>query len=153
MDAFPKGGLPPNLTLLEIWNCGRLMRRLASISLHHGHLTTLIIGGPCESVQTFPKDGLLPQLPFLTTLQLRRLSSLDTLNCNELLRLTSLQQLSIVKCPKLENIVGERLPPSLIKLEINGTPLLEEQCKMKHPQIWPKIFHVPNIQINWRWMS
>ncbi|PNX78074.1 disease resistance protein [Trifolium pratense] len=70
------------------------------------------------------------------------MSSLHTLECTGLLHLTSLQKLRIEECPKLENMEGERLPASLIQLEIVGCPLLEERCRMKHPQIWPKISHI-----------
>ena len=32
-------------------------------------------------------------------------------------------------------------------------PLLEKRCRMKHPQIWPKISHIPGIQVDDRWIQ
>lgn len=60
IDVFPEEGLPPNLISLEIWSCERLMRHIGSINLHQGDLTTLVIGGPCESAKSLAKEGLLP---------------------------------------------------------------------------------------------
>ena len=89
----------------------------------------------------------------LTTLYLFDLSNLEMLDCTGLLHLTSLQQLQIFGCPKLENMAGESLPFSLIKLTIWECPLLEKRCRMKHPQIWPKICHIPGIKVDDRWIQ
>ncbi|XP_057744577.1 putative disease resistance RPP13-like protein 1 [Arachis stenosperma] len=48
-------------------------------------------------------------------------------------------------CPKLENMAGEKLPSSLLQLQIKKCPLLAEHCKKKHEQIWPKISYIPTI--------
>ncbi|XP_061354139.1 putative disease resistance protein At3g14460 isoform X2 [Gastrolobium bilobum] len=151
IDSFPEGGLPPNLTSLHISKCEKLLSCISSMGMHQG-LTFLWISSR-ESAKSFPKEGSLPQLPSLTTLTLWDFENMETLNCKELLHLTSLQTLEIGQCPKLENMAGERLPPSLIKLEIEGCPLLEERCNTKHPLIWPKISHIPCIQVNYKWIS
>ncbi|MED6199479.1 hypothetical protein PIB30_076292 [Stylosanthes scabra] len=52
-----------------------------------------------------------------------------------LAHLTSLQQLPILFCPKLENIQGEMLPASLLQLTITYSPLLGKRCQMKNPQL------------------
>ncbi|XP_027338378.1 putative disease resistance RPP13-like protein 1 [Abrus precatorius] len=116
--------------------------------LHQG-LTDLTIGGS----NLFLREGLLPQLPSLSTLQLLKFETMETLDCNSLLHLTSLEVLRIGYCPKLKNMVGKRLPPSLVKLDIYGSPLLEERCKKKHPQIWKRISHISGIQVDWKWIS
>ncbi|RYR24382.1 hypothetical protein Ahy_B02g057875 isoform H [Arachis hypogaea] len=46
-------------------------------------------------------------------------------------------------------MAGEKLPCSLLLLQIKECRLLGEHCKKKHQQIWPKISHIPTIQI-WR---
>lgn len=115
-------------------------------------LTHLTINGPCDGVEAFPNKGFAMLPPSLTSLALWEMSSLHTLECTWLLHLTSLQQLTINDCPKLENMVGERLPASLIKLQIARCPLLEEQCRMKHPQIWPKISHIRGIKFDRKWI-
>nr|XP_027186167.1 putative disease resistance protein At3g14460 isoform X2 [Cicer arietinum] len=142
METFCEGGVPPSLRSLDIEKCEKLMRS-PSLSLMDT-LTHLKIGR-CDGVESFPnKDcALLP--PSLTSLTLCHMSSLHTLDCTELLHLTSLQHLAILFCYKLENMAGERLPATLTILQIIGCPLLEERCRMKHPQIWPKISHIQSI--------
>ncbi|XP_019455017.1 PREDICTED: putative disease resistance RPP13-like protein 1 [Lupinus angustifolius] len=149
IELFPDGGLPPNLKKLIIRNSDKLLSNLSSIGVHEG-LTNLHISGPCESVKSFPKDLLLPQLPALTTLKLYDFPKMKTLDCEELLHLTSLQVFIISECPELRYMTGERLPASLIQLQIKDSLCLEELCKMKDPNIWPKISHIPDIQINRR---
>ncbi|KAH1256409.1 putative disease resistance RPP13-like protein 1 [Glycine max] len=142
IESFPKRGMPPNLRKVEIGNCEKLLSGLAWPSM--GMLTDLCVGGRCDGIKSFPKEGLLP--PSLTYLYLYDMSNLEMLDCTGLLHLTSLQELEIKRCPKLENMAGESLPVSLIKLTINSCPLLEKRCRMKHPQIWPKICHIPGIK-------
>ncbi|CAJ2658930.1 unnamed protein product [Trifolium pratense] len=150
METFPEGGMPRSLRTLRIGNCEKLLRN-PSLTLFD-MLTVLSIGGPCDGVESFPKKGLALLPPSLTTIYLRKMSSLHTLECTGLLHLTSLQQLMITDCPQLENIEGERLPASLIKLQIIGCPLVEERCRMKHPQIWPKISHIKGILVDFKWI-
>ncbi|CAL0314649.1 unnamed protein product [Lupinus luteus] len=149
IELFPDGGLPPNLKILLIGKSDKLASNLSSIGVHEG-LTSLEIRGPCESVESFPKGLLLPQLPALTTLQLVNFPNMKMLDCEELLHLTSLQEFRISFCPRLRNMTGERLPASLIKLVIYGSLCLEELCKKKDPNIWPKISYIRDIYINRR---
>ncbi|KAG5071128.1 hypothetical protein AAZX31_03G042500 [Glycine max] len=148
IESFPEGGMPPNLTTVRIINCEKLLSGLAWPSM--GMLTHLSVGGPCDGIKSFPKEGLLP--PSLPSLRLYDLSNLEMLDCTGLLHLTSLQVLTIDSCPLLENMVGERLPVSLINLNIWSCPLLEKQCRKKHPQIWPKISHIRHINVHNRWI-
>ena len=148
IESFPGGSMPPNLRTVEIRNCEKLWSGKAWVCMDM--VTSLTVWGPCDSINSFPKEGLLP--PSLTSLYLRDFSSLETLNCKGLLHLTSLQELNIRNCEKLENIGGERLPVSLIKLSIKGCPLLEKRCHKKERDIWPKICHVRGIKIDRRWI-
>ncbi|MED6123974.1 hypothetical protein PIB30_054607 [Stylosanthes scabra] len=105
----PEGGLPPNLKHLGIhepfW--GR------SLMLNLEALTHLTINGSYTSIKSYPYS--LPNLPSLTTLKLTWFYDMETLDCNQLLHLTSLQHLHIEWCQKkLENMVGEKLPSSLL---------------------------------------
>ncbi|KAK7327804.1 hypothetical protein VNO77_21895 [Canavalia gladiata] len=149
IESFPEGGMPPSLRTLWITNCHKLLGSpsLASMDM----LSELHIRGPCEEVNSFPKEGLALLPPSLTVLELYSLQNVETLECKGLLHLTSLQRLTIRECPKLENMVGERLPASLIKLQIYGCPLLQQRCRMKHLQIWPKISYIRGIQIEGKW--
>ncbi|GAU23577.1 hypothetical protein TSUD_385650 [Trifolium subterraneum] len=150
METFPERGMLPILRLLRIWNCEKLLRNPSLTSFDM--ISHLSIAGPCDGVESFPNKGFALLPPSLTSLILWGMSSLQTLECTLLLHLTSLQQLTIRVCPKLENMEGERLPVSLIKLQIYKCPLLEERCRMKHPQIWPKISHIKGIQVDGKWI-
>jgi hypothetical protein len=138
--------LPPSMRALKIENCEKLSRSMSLTSM--GMLTSLEIKGPCSGVESFPIEGSPLLLPSLTCLLIGDMSSLQTLECTGLLHLTSLQRLKFVDCPKLENMEGERLPVSLIKLEISCCPPLKERCLTKHPQIWPKISHIRDIELD-----
>ncbi|MED6127643.1 hypothetical protein PIB30_089933 [Stylosanthes scabra] len=145
---FSEGGLPPNLEKLCMKGYKGQLRGLSSMGKLKS-LTHLVINGyDCERVKSFPEVGLLPHLPSLTTLQIIGFDNLETLECNKLLRLTSLQHLHIERCKKLEKMEGEKLPSSLLLLQIEGCPLLEEGCKNKYQHIWPKIEHIPAIKVN-----
>ncbi|RYR75265.1 hypothetical protein Ahy_A02g009923 [Arachis hypogaea] len=143
---LPEGGLPPNLKELYVGGCEEQLWDLSWIANFHA-LTHLRIEGyyDCDNIKSYL--GSLPHLPSLTTLEIWGFDNLETLECNELLRLTSLQQLHIHWCPKLENMEGEKLPPSLLLLQLTMCGLLGEHCKNKHQLIWPKISHIPTIQI------
>ncbi|QHO51892.1 putative disease resistance RPP13-like protein 1 [Arachis hypogaea] len=147
MCRLPEGGLPPNLKELTIGKQWKVLSTMGN-SDALTHLSIYDCDWYNKSTRSFPEVGLLPPLPSLTTLCLYYFPNLETLECIELLRLTSLQQLSIMSCPKLENMVGEKLPPSLSLLQIKGCPLLGEHCNNKHQLIWPKISHIPNIQVH-----
>ncbi|QHO22272.1 Putative disease resistance protein [Arachis hypogaea] len=145
---FPEGGLPAKLKELHVKGCKHL-RGLSWIG-NLDSLTHLTIDAfECESIiKSYPEVDSLPHLPSLITLEILWFVNLETLECNQLLCLTSLQRLRIKCCRKLENIAGEKLPSSLLRLEIEGCRLLAQRCKQKHEQIWPKISHIPTIQVD-----
>nr|XP_023912068.1 putative disease resistance protein RGA4 [Quercus suber] len=59
-----------------------------------------------------------------------------------------LQYLQIYNCPKLKSL-PDFLPTTPLKnLEINWSPILNECCKTEIGDQWPKISHIPNIQID-----
>ncbi|XP_020970819.1 putative disease resistance protein At3g14460 isoform X2 [Arachis ipaensis] len=144
----PEGGLPTNLKELRVGGCEEQVRGVSWLG-NLDNLTHLFINGfGCKSIKSYPEVGSLPRLPSLTTLEIRSFHNLETLECNELLRLTSLQELHNSLCHKLENIAGEKLPPSLLLLQIDNCHLLGKHCKNKHQQIWSKISHIPTIQVD-----
>ncbi|XP_057744607.1 putative disease resistance protein At3g14460 [Arachis stenosperma] len=144
---WPEGGLPANLKELRIGECKEQLRGLSWMGNLDNltHLTISDCDGWESRIKSYPEVGSLPRLPSLTTLHLFNFNTLETLECNELLRLTSLQELHISWCDKLENIAGEKLPPSLLLLQLDGCGLLGEHCKNKHQQVWSKISHIPTI--------
>ncbi|MED6133319.1 hypothetical protein PIB30_027353 [Stylosanthes scabra] len=152
ISRFPEGGLPPNLEKLCMRGYEGQLRGLSSMGKLEALTHLLIKNSDCERVKSFPEVGLLPHLPSLTTLEIIGFDNLEMLECNQLLRLTSLQKLHIQWCKKLENMAGEKLPSSLLLLEIEDCPLLEKGCMYKHQHIWPKISHIPTIKVNYRIM-
>ncbi|XP_057745756.1 putative disease resistance protein At3g14460 [Arachis stenosperma] len=145
---LPEGGLPPNLKELHVGICEQQMRDLSWMGNLHALTHLTIRGRGYKNIKSYPEVGSLPHLPSLTTLEINWFPNLETLECNELLHLTSLQQLIIRVCNKLENMEGEKLPPSLLRLQLTGCGLLGEHCKNKHQLIWPKIYHIPTIKVN-----
>ncbi|RYR27791.1 hypothetical protein Ahy_B01g051850 [Arachis hypogaea] len=138
-------GVPHHsLRYLFISYCEKLVSTAAFMNSQFQGLIHLWIEGECESVKCLPKEGWLPAS--LESLTLSGLS-VETLECNRLAHLTSLHELSIYECPKLENMEGEKLPASLKQLYIIGSPLLGKRCEMKDPQLWPKISHIPAIRM------
>ncbi|KAL4336810.1 hypothetical protein AHAS_Ahas12G0047400 [Arachis hypogaea] len=144
---WPEGGLPANLKELSVRECEEQVRGLSWLGNLDNLIHLTISGrGSGSIIKSYPEVGSLPHLPSLTTLEICWFKNLETLECNELLHLTSLQQLHISSCWKLENMAGEKLPPSLLLLRIQWCSLLEEHCKNKHQLIWPKISHIPTIK-------
>ncbi|QHO22348.1 Putative disease resistance RPP13-like protein [Arachis hypogaea] len=138
---LPEGGFPPNLKELRI---GRQWRDLSWMSNLDALTHLTIHGGGSESITSFPEVGSLPHLPSLTNLCLAGFHHTKTLECSELLRFTSLQELNIEYCPNLENMEGEKLPPSLRLLYIYQCPLLE-QFLQKDQRPWTKIYNNPTV--------
>ncbi|RYR23902.1 hypothetical protein Ahy_B02g057390 [Arachis hypogaea] len=145
-----EGDLPPNLKKLHVGIGEQQMRDLSWMPNLDALTHLTIRGRECKNIKSYPEVGSLPHLPSLTTLHIEHFDNMETLECNELLRLTSLQQLIIQKCWKLENMEGEKLPPSLLRLKIEYSGLLGEHCENKHQLIWPKISHIPTIQVDFK---
>uniref|UniRef100_A0A6N2LF01 AAA+ ATPase domain-containing protein n=1 Tax=Salix viminalis TaxID=40686 RepID=A0A6N2LF01_SALVM len=148
LESFPEEGLRnlTSLEVLQISGCGRLnslpmnglccltsLRRLdihncanlASLTEGVRHLTTL-------------EDLLLFGCPELNTLP------------ESIQHLTSLSRLEIGYCPNLVSLPdGVQSLSNLSKLTIYGCPELAKRCKKEKGEDWPKISHIPHIEINW----
>jgi hypothetical protein len=145
VELCPEGGFPSTLQSLEIWNCHKLiagrmqwgLQTLPSLS----HFTI----GDDENVESFPEEMLLPSS--LTSLNISYLQHLKSLDYKGLQHLTSLRELKISYCPLIESMPEEGLPSSLSSLEIDRFPMLGESCERKKGKDWPKISHIPHINI------
>ena len=63
-----------------------------------------------------------------------------------------LQYLQIWDCPKLKSL-PDFLPTTPLKtLRIQGSLILSECCKAEIGDQWPKISHIPNIEIDRRYV-
>ncbi|XP_072064266.1 putative disease resistance protein At3g14460 [Arachis hypogaea] len=122
---LPEGGLPPNLNQLLVGNCKKQVRGLSGMGNFHT-LTRLTIYGGFEGPKSYPEKGSLPHLPSLTTLHLYCFPNMKTLECNQLLPLTSLKHLLLSYCSNLRNMAGEKLSSSLSSFQIHIRGLLGE---------------------------
>eukprot|EP00261_Vitis_vinifera_P032029 XP_019073272.1 PREDICTED: putative disease resistance RPP13-like protein 1 [Vitis vinifera] len=112
LESFPECGLAPNLTSLSIRDCVNLKVPLSEWGLHRlTSLSSLYISGVCPSLASLSDDDCL--LP--STLSKLFISKLDSLACLALKNLSSLERISIYRCPKLRSI---GLPETLSRLEI-----------------------------------
>lgn len=152
LESFFGGNLPSSLKTLHIGNCDKLIANRSDWNLQG--LTSLeMIGiiGRCESVETFPEDGLLPAN--VTELFIDGFVLLKTLNGKGLLHLTSLSKLSISMCPQIQSLPEEGLPYSVTFLSIRGCPSLNQRCQRDRGADWPKIAHIPHIAIEDKFCS
>uniref|UniRef100_A0A251SXE0 Putative leucine-rich repeat domain, L domain-like protein n=1 Tax=Helianthus annuus TaxID=4232 RepID=A0A251SXE0_HELAN len=84
----------------------------------------------------------------LTTLSIWEFDNLESLS-RGLQHLTSLKHLAIYSCPKV-NDLPETLLPSLLSLRITECPKLKERCEGRGSHYWPRISHIPHIEIDLR---
>ena len=140
-------GLPSNLTSLSISDCDKFASQMELLSLQGlASLRKFTIISKCESLKVFPKERLLPST--LTSLTIVGLPNLKSLDSKGLQLLTSLQDLCVGNCPKLQSFSEGRLPTSLSSLTIWKCPLLKDRCKFGKGKYWHHIAHVPRILID-----
>ena len=166
-----RDGLPSNLHQLHILSCKQLTSQEDWGLQTLNSLTKFKISGGCREVRSFPWECLLPST--ITTLEIKHLPNLKSLDskgiqhltslttffissCPELKsltdaglqHLTSLEKLQISNCSKLQYLTIERLPDSLSCLTIEKCPLLEHRCQFEEGQDWEYIAHIQHIVIN-----
>ncbi|XVF83138.1 hypothetical protein PTKIN_Ptkin16aG0109500 [Pterospermum kingtungense] len=153
IESFPKEGLPSKLKSIEIWSSdkliGGMMRRnrewiLQTLpSLTHFEINC---SGTEIEIECFPDEHLLPSS--LTSLTIWNLPNLKVLDDKGFRHLTSLRDLNIWGCPKLQSMPPKSLLTSLSHLMISSCPLLKEGCEKEKGKDWPNISHIPVIQID-----
>ena len=121
LESFPPGGLPPNLEVLHVRNCKKLIPNNVGWQLHRLiYLRELVIEG-YEGEGPFPANGSLPSE--LTILSMVAFPNLRSINCTELKRLSCIRELEIRRCRSLRKF-SQELPQSLCRLAILECPLL-----------------------------
>ncbi|KAL5564668.1 hypothetical protein UlMin_027832 [Ulmus minor] len=137
----------PSLRSISIYRCKKLWENRMKWGLERlPSLMTLSLSGIEEEVDSFPEEGLL--LPTtLSELSIENFEKLKGLNGRAFQHLTSLQNLKIWDCGELECLPEEGLPLSLSFLSIRGCPLLKQRCQRGTGEDWPKIQHIPRIEI------
>ena len=146
LESFPKGGLPLNLVRLSIWQCDKQFSSRTGWGLHVLHsLREIRISSNCKEVESFPEEALLP--PTLTDISIASFPNLKSLKGFQ--HFTSLKNLKIKSCHKLQYLPEDGLPTSLSILIIVKCPLLKERCVREKGEEWPKIAHIPSIEIDY----
>lgn len=144
LKSYPQGRWPPNLKILGI---GDLKKPVSEWGLQGlpSSLDYFYIIGRCLELVSFSKVGnLLPS--GLTKLHISKLVNLESLSVG-LQHLTSLEVLWIRQCPKLRSLPVMVLP-TLSNLEITGSPLLRRRCLKEKGDYWPRIDHIPCVDID-----
>ncbi|KAF5740195.1 putative LRR and NB-ARC domains-containing disease resistance protein [Tripterygium wilfordii] len=138
-----EGGLPPNLTTLQVRDCENLRQPMAEWGLRMlSSLEILQVDGICDAVAnvvSFLDDGgcLLPAS--LYTLWMGDFMNLESISMG-LQMLTSLTHLVIQDCPKLQSFPKEAIPPSLLRINMCGCPLLKgDYMKLKNGEDRPTV--------------
>ncbi|MED6174843.1 hypothetical protein PIB30_072879 [Stylosanthes scabra] len=133
VSCFAEESLSPSLKKLQVKQCQKLERWITSKGLQSQGLTHLILE-EWNEVKSFPTEACLPAS--LQSLKLFNFSNMETLDCKGLHHLTSLKDLYIRKCEKLENITEENLPASVSNIYIGEEcPLSRKLEPMQYPWI------------------
>ncbi|GMN62303.1 hypothetical protein TIFTF001_031389 [Ficus carica] len=156
LESFSGMGFPSNLKKLDISGCPMLianrmkwdLQRLSSLQSLELSLSLQTVNEIEGAVDSFPEEGLLPST--LTSLSISSFQTLKTLNGKSFHNLTSLQELQICFCEELQCLPEEGLPLSLARLVIFGSPMLEQRCQRGTGEDWPKIQHIPYIEIGYK---
>ncbi|XP_022764210.1 putative disease resistance RPP13-like protein 1 [Durio zibethinus] len=144
--SFPEEGFPPNLTSLAI-SQPNICKSVIERGLHKlTSLKHLCIDGASLDVVSFPCEDMLLPLT-LTFLSIYGFPNLETLSSKGFQNLKFLESLEIKNCPGLKFQPEKEMFDSLFQLHIADCPLLRERCRKDEGQEWPKIAHIPCIDI------
>ncbi|KAJ6734569.1 LEUCINE RICH REPEAT CONTAINING PROTEIN [Salix purpurea] len=171
LESLPEEGFR-NMTSLEdlrIDDCGRLnslpvnglyglssLRHLsidrcdnfASLTEGVRHLTALenLDLSQCPELNSLPES--IQHLTSLRSLTIGGCKGLASLP-NQIGYLTSLSRLEITDCPNFVSLPdGLQSLSNLSMLMIDNCPYLTKRCKKEEGEDWPKISHIPRIEIN-----
>ncbi|KAM5569984.1 putative disease resistance RPP13-like protein 1 [Rosa sericea] len=150
LSSILEEGFSPNLVELYIVNplrCKPLSEW--GLQLHRlNSLRELWIQGVDPNLVSFPPEEMEMLLPkSLIKIRIVDFPKLRRLSSKALQSLTSLEYLRIEDCPKLASIPEEELSLSLTQLHISNCPVLKKRYRPGKTPHWPKIGHIPYIQI------
>ncbi|KAL5202740.1 hypothetical protein ABZP36_013692 [Zizania latifolia] len=133
--------LPHMLEDLRISSCSNLINHLLQEINELSSLKHLTITN-CASFCSFPVK--LP--PTLQILEIFHCSNLGYLPA-DLEEASCLTAMTILKCPLIPCLPEHGLPESLKELYIRQCPFITQRCQENSGEDWPKIAHVPVIEI------
>ncbi|KAK5833060.1 hypothetical protein PVK06_016872 [Gossypium arboreum] len=150
IERVSKECLPSKLKDITISMSDKLIESLIrkrEWSLHTlPSLTILEISYSEVEMESFPDEHLLP--PSLETLRISNLPNLKSLEYKGFQHLSSLCDLYISHCPKLQSIPRIMLSHSLSYLSTEKCPFLKECYEKDKGKDWPNISHIPAIEID-----
>ncbi|RDX81789.1 putative disease resistance RPP13-like protein 1, partial [Mucuna pruriens] len=142
VESFIDGSLPSNLKGISLKNCSKLIPSLKGALGANSLLDRLSVTG--LEVESFPEEGLLPLS--LTSLRISECGDLKSMDYKGLCSLSSLKELYINDCPRLQCLPEEGLPKSISDLTITGKcPMLKQRCQKPEGEDWGKIAHIHNV--------
>ncbi|CAI0461774.1 unnamed protein product [Linum tenue] len=144
------GGLQHLGGQLNVWKLQHVMEAQDALEANlkvKKYLKQLNFMG-CLGVESFPGKRLLPST--LTILKIWDFPSLTSLDWEGLQNLHSLRELQICNCPNLKCLPEEGFPLNLSHLYVSWCPLLEQRCRPDDGEDWPKIAHIPELEINFQ---
>ncbi|KAK2638708.1 hypothetical protein Ddye_026503 [Dipteronia dyeriana] len=151
----------PNLSLSE----DGLSTKFAELSIHglkqykplmkwglHNltSLTYLDISGEPDGESLREEDMTLTLPRTLTWLRIEQFPNLKYLPLKDFEHLPSLGCFKINGFPELTSLPS--LPSSLLRLYINGCPLVKEECKRDKGKEWSKIADIPYVEIDYKYI-
>ncbi|XP_049368070.1 putative disease resistance RPP13-like protein 1 [Solanum verrucosum] len=131
------------LRCLEIWDCPNL-RSLPESGMPSS-LSKLTIQH-CSNLQSLPESGMPSSLSVLNISNCLNLRSLPVTGMP-----SSLSELCIRDCSNLKSLPESGMPHSISKLYIYKCPLLKPLLQFDKGDYWPKIAHIPTIDIDWEY--
>ncbi|XP_062116077.1 putative disease resistance protein At3g14460 [Humulus lupulus] len=146
LESFMEGGSFSRLSRISISECEKLFAVRMQWNLQRfPSLELLTLSGCKDMVDSFPEEAELPTT--LKSLSISRCANLKALNNKSFQQHSSLELLEICSCKELQ-CLPEGLPTSLNFLIIDNCPLLSGRCEKENGEDWPKIEHIPNMQID-----
>ncbi|PWA79874.1 NB-ARC domains-containing protein [Artemisia annua] len=146
MDVDSFGVWPPKLGWLAIGGLKKPISKFGPQNFPPSLVDLKLLGGSAEEDDVTGGSQLSHMLPSsLTTIWLKYFEKLETVS-KGLQHLTSLQQLQIWDCPKIQDL-PEELLPSLLSLEIYGCTKLKEKTS-RRGSYWPHISYIPYVRID-----
>ncbi|TXG71062.1 hypothetical protein EZV62_005997 [Acer yangbiense] len=146
LSSFPQQGFPSSLTSLSITGLQfyQVMKRLHKLT----SLISLHISG-CQDAMSFPEETKAIILPTcLTRLTLDNFVMLESLSPKGFRNLTSLEYLSISKCPALTSLPKEGLLSSILELHISECSQLKDYCLRNRERHKSEMANIPYVKID-----
>jgi len=133
------------LKRLEIWDCWKL-ESLPEEGLRNLNSLEVLEIADCGRLNCLPMNGLCG-LSSLRRLNIKFCDKFTSLT-EGVRHLTALEDLCLIRCPKLNSLPQSiQHLTSLQSLFIWGCPNLEKRCEKDLGEDWPKIAHIPHIEI------